>query len=383
MIGLGAAGPALRGAADPDPRGRARTRPRTGRGPAGRLRARVAPPRPRRALRRRLSRRRPRLQERHLRQRRADPRPAAALLERRHHHVGGETLRFVWGEETRDGREPPAGDRDPAAAARGDAADDRARPRQRRRARRPERLALPRRGPRADGDAVELATSARATAPASTAELVKRRAGSSRAPRSAIGPYRLVFDGDRLVARDERGALRLDARGRRGARSSDKQILQPTLARDRARASSSPSSARAARARRTLIKVLAGVDRPDRRARCTVNGEPVSPRLTDIGYVPQDEIVHGELTVARGAALRRAAAAAARTRPTPTIDDGGRSACSASSALERARRDRGSGRSRAASASAPASAAELLSRPEPAVPRRADDRARPGARDAA
>src|SRR5204862_1070119 len=46
----------------------------------------------------------------------------------------------------------------------------------------------------------------------------------------------------------------------------------------------------------TLIKTLAGVLLPSR-GDITVNGEPLQSRLTDIGYVPQDDIVHRHLTV--------------------------------------------------------------------------------------
>jgi ABC-type multidrug transport system ATPase subunit/ABC-type multidrug transport system permease subunit len=46
----------------------------------------------------------------------------------------------------------------------------------------------------------------------------------------------------------------------------------------------------------TLIKALAGVTSPTDGA-ITVSGEPVRSRLTDIGYLPQDEIVHGKLSV--------------------------------------------------------------------------------------
>ena len=46
----------------------------------------------------------------------------------------------------------------------------------------------------------------------------------------------------------------------------------------------------------TLLKALAGVTTPSSGS-VTVNGEPVTSRLTDIGYLPQDEIVHPDLTV--------------------------------------------------------------------------------------
>ena len=44
------------------------------------------------------------------------------------------------------------------------------------------------------------------------------------------------------------------------------------------------------------MKALAGV-KPPSEGTITVNGEPLESRLTDIGYLPQDEIVHGRLTV--------------------------------------------------------------------------------------
>ena len=54
----------------------------------------------------------------------------------------------------------------------------------------------------------------------------------------------------------------------------------------------------------TLVKALAGVTSPTG-GQVLVSGEPVQGRLTDIGYVPQDEIVHRGLTVVE--ALRYAA----------------------------------------------------------------------------
>lgn len=46
----------------------------------------------------------------------------------------------------------------------------------------------------------------------------------------------------------------------------------------------------------TLLKSLCGVSLPTA-GRVTINGEPVQARVTDLGYVPQHEIVHPLLTV--------------------------------------------------------------------------------------
>jgi ABC transport system ATP-binding/permease protein len=109
-----------------------------------------------------------------------------------------------------------------------------------------------------------------------------------------IGPYRLLFDGTEFLARDERGALRLDAE-RLTVRVKGKQILAETTL------SVEPNElvvviGESGSGKSTLIKALAGVSRPSS-GTVTVSGEPVAARLTDIGYVPQDEIVHPGLTV--------------------------------------------------------------------------------------
>jgi ABC-type multidrug transport system ATPase subunit/ABC-type multidrug transport system permease subunit len=109
-----------------------------------------------------------------------------------------------------------------------------------------------------------------------------------------IGPYRLLFDGRSFVAREERGALRLDAE-RVAMRVKDKQILAPTSL------SIEPGEfvaviGESGSGKSTLIKALAGVTSPTEGS-ITVSGEPVASRLTDVGYLPQDEIVHGKLSV--------------------------------------------------------------------------------------
>jgi ABC transport system ATP-binding/permease protein len=109
-----------------------------------------------------------------------------------------------------------------------------------------------------------------------------------------IGPYRLVFDGAAFVARSEQGALRLDAEAV-AMRVGEKQILAETTL------SVEPGQlvafiGESGSGKTTLLKALAGVTTPSS-GTVTVNGERVSSRLTDIGYLPQDEIVHSDLSV--------------------------------------------------------------------------------------
>lgn len=110
----------------------------------------------------------------------------------------------------------------------------------------------------------------------------------------AIGPFRLVFDGQLLQQRAVRGGMRLDAEAVQ-FRVGAKQILHPTslsLLPGELVAVIGPSGA----GKSTLLKSLCGVHRTSG-GRVTVDGEPVRSRLADIGYVPQDEIVHPLLTV--------------------------------------------------------------------------------------
>jgi ABC-type multidrug transport system ATPase subunit/ABC-type multidrug transport system permease subunit len=120
------------------------------------------------------------------------------------------------------------------------------------------------------------------------------RARLSAGSEIGIGPYRLVFDGTEFLARDDRGALRLDAE-RLSVRVRDKEILAETTL------SIEPGElvvviGESGSGKSTLVRALAGVSQPTAGV-VTVNGEPVAVRLTDIGYVPQDEIVHAGLTV--------------------------------------------------------------------------------------
>ncbi|MEA2398388.1 MAG: transport system ATP-binding/permease protein [Thermoleophilaceae bacterium] len=120
-----------------------------------------------------------------------------------------------------------------------------------------------------------------------------------------VGPYQLHFDGSRLVARDSRAELQLtasDVTVKVGA----KEILFPvSLAIEPGELVVLIGESGAGKT--TLLKVLAGVNAPSGGA-VTVNGEPLAARLTDVGYMPQDEIVHPELSV------REALSYAARLR---------------------------------------------------------------------
>lgn len=117
-----------------------------------------------------------------------------------------------------------------------------------------------------------------------------------------IGPFGIVFDGQRLIARNEQGALRLEASDV-SVTVKDRQILTPTsLVIEPGELVAIIGESGAGKS--TLLKAIAGVSPPSG-GQVTINGEPLVSRLTDVGYVPQDDIVHRLLTVDE--ALRYAA----------------------------------------------------------------------------
>ncbi len=125
-------------------------------------------------------------------------------------------------------------------------------------------------------------------------QLIGDRAVMQTGSEIGIGPFRLIFDGAAFVARDDRGSLRLDAEQLtvevRGKRILDNVSIQIEPGDFVAIIGESGAG------KTTLLKALAGVSEPSSGA-VTVNGEPISSRLPEIGYVPQDEIVHRDLTV--------------------------------------------------------------------------------------
>jgi ABC-type multidrug transport system ATPase subunit len=144
-----------------------------------------------------------------------------------------------------------------------------------------------------DGEAIELADLDSRNGTRLDGEPVERgrlEAGAE----IGIGPYRLVFDGDSFLARDDHGALRLDAI-EVALRVKEKQLLEPTSL------SIPPGElvaiiGESGAGKSTLLKMLCGVTVPSG-GQVTLNGEELTTRLTDVGYVPQDDIVHPLLTV--------------------------------------------------------------------------------------
>ncbi|HYH61370.1 MAG TPA: FHA domain-containing protein, partial [Solirubrobacterales bacterium] len=109
-----------------------------------------------------------------------------------------------------------------------------------------------------------------------------------------IGSYQLVFEGDSFSARDESGAIHLSADDV-SVTVGDKTILQ------RVSVELKPGElvaliGESGAGKSTLMKAMAGVTRPST-GRVSINGESIYSRLTDVGYVPQDDIVHALLTV--------------------------------------------------------------------------------------
>jgi ABC-type multidrug transport system ATPase subunit len=109
-----------------------------------------------------------------------------------------------------------------------------------------------------------------------------------------VGSYSLVFDGTSFIERDETGALRLEAEGVTMAARG--KVLLDDVSVEVKPGEFVAIIGESGAGKSTLLKLLAGVLRPTSGA-VRLNGDPVGSRLADIGYLPQDEIVHPLLTV--------------------------------------------------------------------------------------
>lgn len=118
----------------------------------------------------------------------------------------------------------------------------------------------------------------------------------------AIGAYRFTFTGSGLDPVDDCSKLRLESCGVTVSVGSSVLLTPTSLTIEPGELVAIIGESGAGKT--TLLKALAGITRPTG-GQVLANGEPVETRLTDIGYVPQDDIVHRLLTVRE--ALRYAA----------------------------------------------------------------------------
>lgn len=109
----------------------------------------------------------------------------------------------------------------------------------------------------------------------------------------AIGPYRIVFDGQELFERAiavglaiAASGVRVEVEGTTILQSTDLQLRAGELVAIIGESGAGKS---------TLLKALAGVSTPSG-GEVLVGGEPVLVRQSEIGYVPQFDVVHDELT---------------------------------------------------------------------------------------
>ncbi|MGE5336135.1 MAG: ATP-binding cassette domain-containing protein [Nitrososphaerota archaeon] len=111
---------------------------------------------------------------------------------------------------------------------------------------------------------------------------------------AGIGPFALRIEGEELVVVDERGGQRLSAHGV-FVRVPNRTILEPTDL------SISPGEfvaliGASGSGKTTLLKALAGVRVPSS-GQVLVGGDPIDLRLTEVGYVPQSDVLHDRLKV--------------------------------------------------------------------------------------
>ncbi len=111
---------------------------------------------------------------------------------------------------------------------------------------------------------------------------------------AGIGPFGLRCENGELIVADERGGLSLTARGV-SVDLGERTILHPTslsVAPGEFVALIGPSGS----GKTTLLKCLAGVALPTA-GEVLVGSDPLDLRRTEVGYVPQSDVVHDRLTV--------------------------------------------------------------------------------------
>jgi len=111
---------------------------------------------------------------------------------------------------------------------------------------------------------------------------------------AGIGPFSLRYENEELIVTDERGGLSLGAH-QISVGVDGRTILHRTslnVAPGEFLALIGPSGS----GKTTLLKCLAGVSEPSA-GQVLIGADPLELRLTEVGYVPQSDVVHDRLSV--------------------------------------------------------------------------------------